>query len=146
VKDVNSDEERGGMTNLQLDWSTAEVSEGKLTVSLDEKPSEDWATSFERTATLLDRGTWPEIELKKREITVGRVDPGSEEKLRFFLDSVVQEANAEQGSDEEDDAAAEQEREDEDEDEKAKAQADPDDEMTERFRSFAGGSEESSEA
>lgn len=137
------------MTNLQLDWSTAEVSGGKLTVSLDAKPSEEWATSFERTATLLNRGTWPEVQLKKREITVDQVEPGSEEKLRFFLDSVVQEANAEQASDEEDDSAAEEEREAGEtagEETHVENQPDPDEEMTERFRSFAGGSEKSSES
>jgi hypothetical protein len=123
------------MTNLRLDWSTAEVSGGTLTVSLDEKPDDEWAASFERTAHLLDHGTWPQIKLKKREIKVGGVEPGSEEKLRFFLESVVQEANAEAGGDaDEDDAGDAQE--DEVRPEEAEHESDEDSEMTERFRAF----------
>lgn len=132
------------MTNLQLDWGSAEVSEGKLTVSLNDKPSDEWAASFERTAQLLDRGTWPEIRLKKRSIAVGQVEPGSEENLRFFLESVVQEANAATGQDE-DEASAES-PEDEDETDDSESESDPDREMTERFRGFAGsGAEPSSD-
>ncbi len=133
------------MTNLQLDWNTAEVSEGKLTVSLDEKPGDEWVASFERTATLLDRGTWPEIKLKKRQIVVKQVEPGSEEKLRFFLESVVQEANAEHGSDEEEDSGHEPE-EDAASEEDSPDDDDPDAEMTGRFRSFAGEGEKASDS
>lgn len=137
------------MTNLQLDWSTAEVSEGKLTVSLDERPTDEWVASFERTAQLLDHGTWPGVKLKKQEISVKQVEPGSEEKLRFFLESVVQEANAAQGPDDEaseDEQPDEEEPGDEPEDEEDPgADSDPDREMTDQFQSFAGGSEKSSE-
>jgi hypothetical protein len=125
------------MTNLHLDWSTAKVSDGKLTVSLDEKPSEEWTASFERTAELLDRGTWAGVKLKKREVSVSQVEAGSEEKLRFFLESVVQEANAAQGSDEEDASAEEGREQASGEDEEAASEHDPDTEMTERFRGFA---------
>jgi hypothetical protein len=141
VEDVNSDEERDGMSDLQLDWSTAEVSEGKLTVSLDDKPGGQWVASFERTATLLDHGTWPEITLKKRQIIVKQVEPGTEERLRFFLESVIQEANAEQGSDQEEDSADEPEEDEAPEGEDSQAEDDPDTEMTDRFQSFAGGGE-----
>ena len=128
------------MNNLQLDWSTAEVSDGKLTVSLDGKPNSDWAASFERTVQLLDHGTWPGVKLKKRAITVKDVEPGTEEKLRFFLDSAVQEANAEAGSDEEENGASEDKGPEDDERDEAEGDAagDPDQEMTERFRAFGG--------
>jgi hypothetical protein len=128
------------MTNLQLDWSTAEVSKGKLTVSLDDRPSDQWVARFERTARLLDHGTWPDIKLKKGEITVKGVEPGSEERLRFFLESVVQEANAGEGPEEEQAAASEDAREEEEEaaEDSSQEAADPDAEMTERFRSFGG--------
>jgi hypothetical protein len=130
-----SEEERDRMSNLQLDWSTAEVSDGKLSVSLDERPSDEWTASFERTAQLLDRGTWPDIKLKKREITVKAIEAGDEERLRFFLESVVQEANAAAGSDdqEESEASADPEPEETGSD----REPDPDREMTERFRGFA---------
>lgn len=137
------------MSNLQLDWNTAEVSDRKLTVSLDEKPGEEWVASFERTATLLDHGTWPEITLKKRQIVVKQVEPGSEEKLRFFLESVVQEANAAHGSDDEEESPDEPDKDSDEEepqaDEDSQADEDPDAEMTDRFRSFAGEGGTSSE-
>ncbi len=125
------------MGNLQLDWSTAEVSGGKLSVSLSDKPDGEWAAVFERTALLLDRGTWPEIKLKKGTITVKDLEEGSEEKLRFFLESVVQEANAEQEPDEADEDASEEET--ESGAEEADQESDPDREMTDRFRAFASG-------
>lgn len=132
------------MTDLKLDWSTAEVQSGTLTVSLDGKPSDQWGASFERTAHLLDRGSWPEIKLGKRKIEVKGVQEGSEERLRFFLESVVQEANAEQGEDEEEseqDGAPEAAE----ENSEPEQDADPDREMTDRFRSFAGPEEETSD-
>jgi hypothetical protein len=145
VEDVNFDEETTGMSDLRLDWNTAEVNDRKLTVSLDEKPGDEWVASFERTATLLDHGTWPEIKLKKRQIVVQQVDPGGEEKLRFFLESVVQEANAEHGSDDDDDENSPDEPDEDSDEEDSQADDDPDAEMTDRFRSFAGEGGTSSE-
>jgi hypothetical protein len=107
------------MADLQLDWSSAEVSQGKLSVSLDGKPTKEWRARFERTVQLLDHGTWA-------------VEPGSEEKLRFFLDSVVQEANGEQ-PDENDD----EERDGDQVETEPEADDDPDREMTDRFRASA---------
>lgn len=118
------------MADLKLDWSSAAVSGGKLTVSLDDKPTKEWRASFERTAQLLDRGTWGDIELSKGTVTVADVVPGSEENLRFFLDSVVLEANGEQPDEDE------EERDDEEEG-GAEREDDPDREMTDRFKAFA---------
>lgn len=126
------------MADLQLDWSSAEVSEGKLTVVLDGKPTDEWRASFERTVKLLDRGTWPGIELSKRRITVEEVEPGSEERLRFFLESAVQEANGEQPSDEDEDEDRESDA--DEAEERGESEADPDREMADRFRSFASDS------
>ena len=81
---------------------------------------------------LLDHGTWADIELSERTITVAAVEPGSEEKLRFFLDSVVQEANGEQ-PDENDD----EERDGDQVETEPEADDDPDREMTDRFRASA---------
>jgi hypothetical protein len=116
------------MADLQLDWSSAEVSQGKLSVSLDGEPTKEWRASFGRTVQLLDHGMWADIELSKRTITVAAVEPGSEEKLRFFLDSVVQEANGEQPDENDDGERDEAEPE---------ADDDPDREMTDRFRASA---------
>lgn len=131
------------MTDLQLDWSSAEVSGGKLTVGLDDKPTDEWRASFERTVKLLDRGTWPEIELKKQKVSVASVEPGTEERLRFFLESAVQEANGEQSSDEDEGAEAEEEDAEEERDARGESdEEDPDREMGDRFRSFASGQDE----
>jgi hypothetical protein len=137
-------QERAPMTHLKLDWSTAEVQSGTLTVSLDGKPSDQWEASFERTAHLLDRGTWPEIKLGKRKIEVKGVEEGSEERLRFFLESVVQEANAEQGEDEEE-SKRDGEPESAEETSETEQETNPDREMTDRFRSFAGSEDEESD-
>jgi hypothetical protein len=118
---------------MRLDWSTAEVRGGKLTVALDDKPSREWCASFERTERILNHGTWPDVKLKKGTVVVGEIEPGSEENLRFFLESVVQEANAGQAPDEE---AAEENADEQDED--IESEPEPDEEMTERFRSFGG--------
>jgi hypothetical protein len=122
------------MSNLQLDWSSAEVSDGKLTVRLDDKPDSEWSARFERTVQLLDHGNWPDINLKKGQITVKQIEEGSEERLRFFLESAVQEANGESEPDQE---AEKDETEDEDE----PSEDDPDVEMTDRFRAFASEGE-----
>ena len=72
------------------------------------------------------------VWLRERTITVAAVEPGSEEKLRFFLDSAVQEANGEQ-PDENDD----EERDGDHDETKPAADDDPDREMTDRFRDVA---------
>jgi hypothetical protein len=129
------------MSEPKLDWSKAEVREAQLTVALEGEAPRGWKNTFERTAALLGRGEWEQVQLKKQTVRVSGVTPGGEDKLRHFLESVVQQANAdhlpaETESDEDDgdaDDAAEEE-----------SGASEDAEMTERFRSF--GDAESSEA
>ena len=123
------------MSEPQLNWSQAEVTNGKLTVSVAGDPPRGWTDTFERTARLLSNGEWDDVVLKKHRVRVDGLQPGSEEKLRFFLESVVQQANAthelsedepHDEADDADEATGGSER-----DESADA------EMTERFRSFA---------
>ncbi len=123
------------MSEPQLNWSQAEVTNGNLTVSVAGDPPRGWKDTFERTARLLSNGEWEDVVLKKHRVRVDGLEPGSEEKLRFFLESVVQQANAthelpdDEAHDEADDA--EEAGGDSERDESADA------EMTERFRSFA---------
>jgi hypothetical protein len=123
------------MADVELNWATATVKDGKLTVDLEGEIASGWKQSFERTATLLPGGDWGEIQVKKQRVRVGGVTPGVEEKLRHHLESVVEQANADvrppepEGDDERDDH--------EDDGEKDG----PDAEMTESFRSFAKGEE-----
>ena len=50
--------EETDMEPLQLDWSTAAVSDGTLAVDLSQKPPKKWRSTFERTAALLGADRW----------------------------------------------------------------------------------------
>jgi hypothetical protein len=118
-----------------LDWSSAKVKDGTLTVDLTGERPKGWKKTFDRTATLLGRGDWAEVECKRGQVRVSGLEPGSEERLRAFLEGVVAQADAEHRPDDEDD-------DDQDEAPDSEQQAgedadDPDAELTERFRSFA---------
>ena len=84
---------------------------------------------------LLGGGAWGEIEVKRDQVRVSDVAPGSEENLRHHLEAVVAQANTDHEPDEgdEDDAAP-----DAVQSEPGAGNQDegPDAEMTRRFRSF----------
>jgi hypothetical protein len=127
------------MSEAKLNWSTAKVKNSKLTVDLDGELPSGWKDSFDTVARLLaGPGDWGEVSLKKKgTVCVTDVSEGSEERLRHFLESVVEQANADhrpdnssrdesdQGDDENEDASQDRE------------ESGPDGEMSERFRSFA---------
>ena len=116
--------------DIRLQWETAEVDGTKLTVALGGTVDEAWRHRFETTVALLGEREWGEVALKKQKVRVSDVDPGTEEKLRHFLESVVLQANASRGPDENDSGDwSDAERADSDDDLRV--------EMTERFRSFA---------
>jgi hypothetical protein len=77
-----------------LDWSTATVKRGVLTVELSGERPRGWNKTFTTTAKLLGGGDWDAVELKKGKVRVSGVTPGVEERLRHFLESVVQQADA----------------------------------------------------
>jgi hypothetical protein len=113
----------------KLDWSQAEVEEGRLTVSLDGKLPKGWKGTFARTVKLLAGGSWGEVEVKKGRVRLGGITPGSEERVRHFLESVVEQANRahlpREADGQKETAAGDEEPEG------------PDAEMTAVFRSFA---------
>jgi hypothetical protein len=113
-----------------LEWSAAAVRDGTLTVELAGDPPRGWKATFRRTATLLGGGDWGEVSLKGAKVKVTEVPDGEEEELRFFLESVVQQANATHVQSEDD---AEDEP---DEGDEPKEGDDADARMTERFRAF----------
>ncbi len=121
------------MDEVTLDWSAAQVKNAKLTVPLEGDVPKGWKTSFEATAKLLGGKAWGEIVVKKGNVQVSDVEPGSEDKLRHHLEAVVQQANA----DHEPDDGEEDEGPDEDDSEAGAGDEDedPDAEMTRRFRS-----------
>ena len=126
------------MSDVKLNWSTAKVEDSKLTVDLDGELPSGWKGSFDAVARLLSGSTdWGEVSLKKKSVGVIGVSEGSEERLRHFLESVVEQANADHRPDDSErddsgDDADEDENGDDDRDE-----SEPDAEMSERFRSFA---------
>jgi hypothetical protein len=113
----------------QLNWATADVKDGKLTVSLDGKQPSGWEDIFEKTVRLLGSRDWDGVKIKKQTVEVQRVAPGTEDKLRHYLESVVEQANAAHRPDEDEKARERQESE-------RSQESGPDAEMTERFRSF----------
>ncbi|MDQ6777358.1 MAG: hypothetical protein M3071_14325 [Actinomycetota bacterium] len=82
------------MADVELNWATAKVKDGKLTVDLEGEIASGWKQSFETTVALLPGGDWGEIHVKKKTVRVSGVTPGDEEKFRHHLESVVEQANA----------------------------------------------------
>jgi hypothetical protein len=124
------------MSEINLNWKLAKVKDAELTVDLDGKASSEWKHSFEDTVRLLGGGDWGRVRIKKGSVHVEAVVPGEEDKLRFFLESVVEQANAAQ-------RASEPEDEQQVEDENGASGVDA--EMAERFRSYSAAEEQPSD-
>ncbi len=118
------------MEEVRLRWETAEVENSRLSVGLDGTVNSAWRESFEVTVRLLSRGDWGEVAVKKHKVRVADVPEGSEERLRHFLESAVEQANASQRPAE---RAPEKLTDDSEPDES------PDAVMTERFQAFGSG-------
>ncbi len=116
---------RDGMEDRRLDWSSAEVSGGQLTVPLSGEGSKEWAKQFGWVAERLQGNSadWGEVRASKRSVKVAGVAPGSEPDVRHFLESVLAQVNADHA--EPDRAGPEEDG------------GGPDAEMTATFRSFA---------
>ena len=113
-----------------LEWSAAEVRRGSLTVQVAGDRPRGWKSTFQQTVRLLGGGNWGEVSIKGAKVTVADVPEGSEEELRFFLDGVVQQANATHVDADDDDADVGAEEGDD-----ARAEEDDADaRMTSRFR------------
>jgi Family of unknown function (DUF6328) len=82
---------------VEIDWGGASVRDRRLTVGLTEKPPRAWGRRFRGVVALLEpgRGDWGEVRLKSGTITVANVSEGDEGEIHHFLESVVQQANAE---------------------------------------------------
>jgi hypothetical protein len=117
------------MSDVELDWASAQVRDGKLEVGLHGELPKGWKDRFERTVALLPPGEWGKVSLKRGQIRVHEIPEGGEERLHHFLESVVLQANT-VDQDEEDEGAEKQDAGDD-------APDDHDVAATERFRSFA---------
>jgi hypothetical protein len=78
----------------RLEWSAAVVRDGTLTVEIAGDRPRGWKATFGRTVKLLGGGDWGEVSLKGAKVKVTDVPEDGEEELRFFLEGVVQQANA----------------------------------------------------
>ncbi len=79
-----------------IDWSTAQVEGGTLTVQLADATSKAWADRVAAVSERLDRAGsgWGDVAASKQQLQVTAVTPGAEEDLRHFLESAVAQANA----------------------------------------------------
>jgi hypothetical protein len=126
------------MEQVQLDWSTAEVSDGKLAVGLSGKPPKKWRDTFQRTALLLGAGRW-EVALRSKppSVQVMSVQPGDEDRVRQFLEGAVLEANATLVGEQELFEGGPGDDREEDEPDSDEPEPSHDEALTGRFREFA---------
>jgi hypothetical protein len=112
------------MQRREIDWSTATVSDGELSVDLTGESSKRWSARAETVLTQLQHagGGWDEAAVRKNRIVVTNVREGAEGDVRHFVESIVQEANAEVVQD----ASAADD-----------GEITSDDRIAERFRAFA---------
>ena len=117
------------MEETQIEWGSASVDDGQLTVPIEGEPSKEWAERVERVLDRLHSGGsgWGAIEVTKKKITVEAVSAGCESDLRHLLDSAVMQANA--------DLAPETDGEDDE-------RSAEDQQMTDAFREFAPDDED----
>jgi hypothetical protein len=108
-----------------IDWASAEVKGGDLTVTLEGEPNAAWGERVQAIVERLDRpgSAWGAVKVGKAKVQVAAIAAGAEEDLRHVLDGAVQQANADFAPEAEDDGG-----------EASEADA----AMTETFRSFAG--------
>jgi hypothetical protein len=92
---------------IEIDWGSAQVRDGRLTVALSDKAPEALAGVIERLGR--EGHPWGDVEVGKKKLQVAGVSPGDEAQLRHFLESAVLQANADAGltADEEDEDAGE---------------------------------------
>lgn len=108
-----------------IDWASAEVRGGDLTVALAGEANADWAERVQAIVERLDQtgSAWGATKVTEAKVSVEAVRAGAEEDLRHLLDGAVQQANADFAPEAPDDAGDEASEED--------------GAMTEAFRSFA---------
>jgi hypothetical protein len=80
----------------KIDWSTAEVKDGALTLELTGDRSKRWDRRFDSVLALLgkDDGRWGKVRLTKTAIEVTEVSERSAGDLHHFLESVVLQVNS----------------------------------------------------
>jgi hypothetical protein len=108
-----------------IDWASAEVKGGDLSVALAGEANAEWAERVQAVVERLERpgSAWGATKVTKAKVTVEAVSTGAEEDLRHLLDGAVQQANADFAPEVQDDAGD--------------GPSEEDSAMTDAFRSFA---------
>jgi hypothetical protein len=110
-----------------IDWASAEVENAVLTVPLAGEPSKAWAERFEHVLAVLGeegrRGPWESVDITRERVKVTGVQAGGEGDVRYVLEAVVTQTNADLAPDP-----------DEGDDDEAST---ADQEMAAAFRAFA---------
>jgi hypothetical protein len=116
-----------------IDWATADVEAGALSVALAGERPKHWRRHFVAVLELLDIGSggWGRVRVRKDRVEVLDIHEGSEERLRQMLEGAVGQANADTDARADGDAPAVDEEDIEDARERV------DRRMTDVFRGFA---------
>ncbi len=113
----------------EIDWATAVVDAGGLTVELTGEPSKKWSEHMAGVVSRLDSGRWGDIAVARGQIKVAAVDADSVGGLRHLLESAAHQTNADLASRQEDEPSPDPSPPSTEED-------DADRELTETFRGF----------
>ena len=119
---------RGMTDQIRIDWGSASVDGGRLTVPLAGKPSSEFKSQLKDVIARLHAGSgWGDVKVTKSALRVDAVADGAEGDLRHFLESAVLQANA--------NVAAE----DEEEETPGDDRSEEDRRRTDAFRAFSEG-------
>jgi hypothetical protein len=113
------------MADVAIDWASADVTDGRLTVAYTETASKDWTERLQAVRErLAPRGSgWGSIEVEKK-LHIDAVQPGAEADLRHLLASAFLQANAGTDDDESTDDAP------------TSSRSESDQALTDAFRAF----------
>lgn len=114
----------------ELDWSAVEVTQGSVTLPLSADAPKDWTERFTSVVGLLapkGGARWGDVKAGKKAVKVADLQPGAEDDLRHFLESVVAQVNSELHEQPDQQAAQEED-----------PQAAQDAESADKLRSFSG--------
>jgi hypothetical protein len=79
---------------VELDWSSADVTDGTLDVALRGSTPKKWREAFERATALLSHGNWnTRLNQRKGAVRLDPVSLGQEDRVRQFLEGALLEAN-----------------------------------------------------
>jgi hypothetical protein len=115
-----------GHQESALDWSSASVDDGRLTVAVTGDVPTGWTKRVKRVVERLERpgSRWGAVKVTTKEVRVDNVAPGAEPDLHHFLESVVLQANTDLRDDEDGDGPDDE-------------RSERDQQMTKAFRSLA---------